>query len=466
MLVAIAFATATQAQVPVITAHPQNATVCAGSPATFSVAASNNPTSYQWEISLDKGSTWNIVTGNTTNYNAVGISTGTFIVSVNQDVILEYDDEGFQIRSRANNSSGSSEPSIPALLKILRATDSLYISKPNTTPTCVANNFQLAGSVANGVWSSSNNNVASVNCIGGVSIKTQGTANINYVYTGINGCKDTAQYSINSNGPSAATINGANSVCVGATPTYTANVNNGIWSSDGRMTINATTGATTTTSAGKTNVNYTIFNNVNGCNTKTTYPISIVQTPAMPSISFAPGNTTNPIVPGGGNRFCNGRSFVLRGSPSGGSWSATGGLSINTLTVQDARFNTTTTGAYDLAYTVSNGTCSNKRSFTGTVISCSKGIVKSTQTNEPLNVYIYPNPVSCNSAINIKLNKNVNNVTMKITDMLGKTVHQQVLNSTFIEGVGDVVNCRLSKGLYFVKITCNEGTFAQKIMVE
>ncbi|RYD95208.1 MAG: T9SS type A sorting domain-containing protein, partial [Sphingobacteriales bacterium] len=50
---------------PVITAQPQNTTVCAGTAATFSVTATGAGLSYQWQLSTDAGVTYNNVAGAT-----------------------------------------------------------------------------------------------------------------------------------------------------------------------------------------------------------------------------------------------------------------------------------------------------------------------------------------------------------------------------------------------------------------
>ena len=447
MLLAIVVATTAKAQVPVITTQPNNASVCKGSTATFSVAASNSPIGYGWEYSNNGGETFVQINSNSvngfqfSNFNTanIGVLNGT---------------NGFMVRGYAYNASGGSQPSSVAMLTINTATDSLYIVKPNTTPTCVGNSFLLAGSQANGVFSSSNSNVASVNCSGMVSVKAQGTSSINYVYTAINGCSDTAKYLLNSNPPTPAIVSGATSVCVGANTTYTANVNNGVWTSNGRLTISATSGIATATSAGVTAVNYTLTGN-NGCTTKTVFATTVNALPAVPTIAYAIG-TTNPQTTssGGQIRLCKNKTFTLVGTPSGGVWSSTGVAVANPITGLISIGSST--GNWGITYTISSGSCTNKRSFTGTVVSCSKGI---SNTNEQgiTSPMFYPNPARGSISINIKTPS-----TVLFTDLYGKNIKQQVLNA----GNNTLDISLLSKGVYLATVITNDTRQVQKIIVE
>jgi hypothetical protein len=60
---------------PAITTQPANVTVCSGTNATFSVTATGNGNSYNWQVSTDNGASWNnvtpVATGTTLTLNAV-----------------------------------------------------------------------------------------------------------------------------------------------------------------------------------------------------------------------------------------------------------------------------------------------------------------------------------------------------------------------------------------------------------
>jgi len=52
---------------PVISQHPQNATICSGNNATFSVTATGANPTYQWQLSTDGGNTFNNIPGGTSS---------------------------------------------------------------------------------------------------------------------------------------------------------------------------------------------------------------------------------------------------------------------------------------------------------------------------------------------------------------------------------------------------------------
>lgn len=457
MLVAIAFATTIQAQVPVITTNPQNVTVCAGSTASFSVAATNNPTSYTWQMSINDGETWSTINGS--NSSVKIIEPPYIIPPLPQATPNIQSINKILINVIANNANGSSEPSVAAVLTIKQATDSLFISKPNATPTCVGNSFLLAGSQANGVFSSSNSNVASISCTGMVTVKTQGTSNIKYVYKSTNGCSDTATYVLNTNNPTAAIVSGATSLCVGANTTYTANINNGVWNSNSRLSINATSGVATATSAGTTAVNYTLTGN-NGCTTKTVFATTVNALPVVPSIYYTAG-TVNPQIGAPTGGFCVGKTFGIEGVPNtpAGVWSATGSVSITSGGI--VTINSVGVGSIKYNYTDVNG-CSNSRTILGFGYACAaKNSITSTIEEKNTNDFLmYPNP--SHSSFNLRVDWLVGSGSMTITDMYGKQVAEQTLSL----GTNTVNVGNLAKGIYLVSIITSEGRKTQKLVIE
>ncbi len=62
---------------PSISSHPQNVTVCSGSPASFSVTASGTGLSYQWQLSTDGGANYSpILTATSSTYNIASTTAG------------------------------------------------------------------------------------------------------------------------------------------------------------------------------------------------------------------------------------------------------------------------------------------------------------------------------------------------------------------------------------------------------
>ena len=452
MLLTIVIGTTAKAQVPVITTQPNNAIVCKGSTATFSVAANNSPIGYGWEYSNNGGETFVQINSNNvngfqfSNFNTanIGVLNGT---------------NGFMVRGYAYNASGGSQPSSVAMLTINTATDSLYIVKPNTTPTCVGNSFLLAGSQANGVFSSSNSNVATVNCSGMVSVKAQVTSNINYVYTAINGCTDTAKYALNSNPPTPAIVSGASSLCVGANSTYTANVNNGVWTSlNNKLSIDSNTGIAKGANAGIANINY-LITGVNGCTTKSSFATTVNGLPVVPTITYAPG-TTNPQIGAPRGSFCVGKTFGVIGTPNipAGTWSTTGAVSITSGGI--VTINSVGAGSIKYTYTSAAG-CSNSRTMVGNGYVCAaRGLATNEQQETKNELSIFPNPA--HSFIRLNIDNLVGNGSIFITDLYGKSLKTQPLSL----GTNTINIAELAKGIYFANIIINNTKQVQKIIVE
>lgn len=113
---------------PAITAHPANQTVTAGQTATFTSAASGNPTpAVQWQRSTDNGSTWSNIAGATsTSYTTASTTTAM---------------NGHQYRAVFTNSAGS----------VTSNAATLTVNNPATAPTVTthpANQTVTAGQTA------------------------------------------------------------------------------------------------------------------------------------------------------------------------------------------------------------------------------------------------------------------------------------------------------------------------------
>lgn len=62
---------------PVISAHPQNVSICSGNNATFNVTATALGIGYQWQVSTDGGANYNNITGaNSASYTISGVTVG------------------------------------------------------------------------------------------------------------------------------------------------------------------------------------------------------------------------------------------------------------------------------------------------------------------------------------------------------------------------------------------------------
>gem|GEM_PF-2138405 len=202
-------------------------------------------------------------------------------------------------------------------------------SVTGASPICIgestsytANGVVLGGGT--GSWSSSDELVATVDASGVVTAVSAGTANIIYTITG--GCNGTpaAQKTITVTPNSAvASVTGPSPLCVGVNGSYSASGvvlggGTGSWSSSNTAvaTVNPTTGAVTTLSAGSTDIIFTV---TGGCNA----PASAQQTlevTAAPTVDV--GDPIDPICQGQPTPNLGGS---VGGSASGGTWSSSAG---------------------------------------------------------------------------------------------------------------------------------------------
>ncbi|MBL7748196.1 MAG: T9SS type A sorting domain-containing protein [Chitinophagaceae bacterium] len=117
---------------PVVSANPQNATVCVGGSNTFSIAGTGTGISYQWQLSTDGGTTYgNIATATTASYTVSSVTTGM---------------NGNRYRCMV---SGTCTPAVASNAAILTVIAPVTItSQPASTETCSGStvNFTVAGS--------------------------------------------------------------------------------------------------------------------------------------------------------------------------------------------------------------------------------------------------------------------------------------------------------------------------------
>ncbi len=146
---------------------------------------------------------------------------------------------------------------------------------------CVGSTITLSNITPGGLWSSSNNAVATVNSSGVVTGVSAGTVTISYAET--NSCgTTTVTYVVTVNPLTVlAAIGGPSAVCFNSSVTQTNSTAGGVWSSSntGVATINAG-GVITTVAPGTTTITYT-YTNGNGCvssvqRTFTVHPLPVL----------------------------------------------------------------------------------------------------------------------------------------------------------------------------------------------
>lgn len=434
---------------PSLSIATASATVCSANSVIFTTTSVNPGTApvYQW-----KKNGVNIATGNTLTLSASSLVSGDKIsCTLTANNIC-------QTTATANSNvitmTVQQSPVVPTIT-------TQYGNNTTSFSMCtIGGKVSVYPSPAFGVWSStSNGSVSQVARLNSTSYSADVTA--------IQNGTDTVKYTLTTPGTICSSvaaivvnvaqqampnpITGASSLCVGSSTTYTTTSTGGAWGTLGRATI-TNTGIATGTSAGATSIKYTITN-VYGCSASATLPITVNALPAVPSIAFASGTTG---VTGSGG-YCKNKTFTLVGTPSGGSWSSSGVISVSGTGVVNTG---SVTGACSVTYSVTNANgCANSRTISANIVSCgSKGTSSSTNINEQL--VIFPNPAK--SLCTIKVERFTGSGTIVVTNLYGKQVKQQSLSL----GNNSIDLTGFAKGVYFVSTITELGKQTQKLIVE
>lgn len=148
------------------------------------------------------------------------------------------------------------------------------------------------------------------------------------------------------------------------------------------------------------------------------------------------------------------------GSPTGGTWSASGIASITSGGIVTIN----AVGAGSITYRVANAAgCTNSRTMSGTGFACAargNAVGSEQATNNSRNWSIFPNPAK--SYVSLNLETLVGTGSIVISDLYGKTVKIQTLSIG--NNVIDITN--IAKGLYFISTITTEGKTTKKLIVE
>ncbi len=212
------------------------------------------------------------------------------------------------------------------------------------TTVCEKASTPLSSATSGGVWSNTNNSVATISATGVVTGVKSGTSTISYAVTE-NGCTTTNQTTVTVTPlPIVPAITGIDSICVGDSSKFFNVKLTGTWSS-ADVTIakvNATTGFVTGMKAGTTKITYTVIEN--GCSSSVEKTIKVNPLPVIQAIS-------------GSDKVCSGKNIQLSNSTSAGVWasrnqsiasiSAVGLVSGNTKGITTISYTVTLRGCVD-----------------------------------------------------------------------------------------------------------------------
>ncbi|ALL07416.1 hypothetical protein AQ505_19130 [Pedobacter sp. PACM 27299] len=297
----------------------QNVTICAGNPATLNAIPASSVNELRWYSAIMGGAL--LHTGNSyTPIPTPTADTTTYFVATGKI--------GCTIESER----------VPA--KIIVRPLPVVAAITGTLSTCMGSTTQLGNPTTGGAWSSLNTAIATISSTGLVSGVAPGTATINYVVNGTNGCPTTVLATITINAlPVVNAITGTLSACIGNTTQLSSSTSAGVWTSGtpAVATINSSglvTGVTTGTSL----ITYTVTNG-NGCVASQTATVTIN---ALPVVSAITGTLT----------ACIGNTTQLSSTTSGGVWSS-GTPAVATVS-SSGLVTGVTSGTAVITYTVTN----------------------------------------------------------------------------------------------------------------
>lgn len=206
---------------------------------------------------------------------------------------------------------------------------------------CTQTSTALTNNTANGVWSSSNPTVATVNPNGIVNGLTAGTANI--IYTVTNGCSSsvTALITVQATSPVAAIV-GEKLLCIGSETKFTNATAGGVWGNlNGSVLKIDSTGQVTGFAKGTDSIYYTATN-LDGCKPTVYFLVSVDS-----ALKVAPIT--------GKSSVCSGDSLLLSTTTVGGAWSS----SNTSLATVDAfgKIASLKAGTVIIKYSLGSGSC-------------------------------------------------------------------------------------------------------------
>ncbi len=190
-----------------------------------------------------------------------------------------------------------------------------------------------------GSWTSSNNTLATVSSTGVVTPINVGNVIISYSATNSCGTLVATHAITIATSPTAGTISGLSSVCLGGSTTLSSTIAGGTWSSSSTST--ATVGATGDVhgiASGSFNITYTVSSS---CGTATAvYSMSVVSGVSAGAIS-------------GTSSFCQGATVTLSATVSGGTWSSSASSVASVDSI--GRVFGASAGSATISYTVTSG---------------------------------------------------------------------------------------------------------------
>ncbi len=322
---------------------------CGTDVATYAVSVSNFP-----NAGVINGPT-TLCAGATTLYTdtAVGgtwISSNTALATVDAAGNVTGVSPGLvNIYYAVANACGSTNVTIAVTIITTPGTGTIT----GATTICQGTTTTLADTASGGVWTSSNNAVATVSSTGVVTGVSGGGVTISYGLTNTCGTAY-ATHSMTINPlPNAGAVGGGTTLCIGGSATMTETVGGGTWSSSNAAVATiGTTGVVTALAGGTATISYTV---VNACGPASATATIIVRFPT--TAGTITGTTT----------VCTGLTTALADTVTGGTWTTSnaGIASVNASGIVTG----VTAGAATITYSVTDACGTASTTINITVVS-------------------------------------------------------------------------------------------------
>ncbi len=217
---------------------------------------------------------------------------------------------------------------------------------------CAGNTTVLVNSTPGGIWSSSNNAIATIDNPSG-NVTGVAAGNVIMTYTVTNSCgANAATFNFTVNDvPVVAAITGNNTLCANSTTSLSNTTPGGTWSSSNTAVATVdNTGTVTGLTVGTAVISYTV---TNGCgNTIKTLTLTVTDKPNVPAIT-------------GTNTLCAGATTTLNNSLGGGTWSSN---NTSAATIDNTgKVTAIATGTAIITYAVTNSCGTSSQTFNITV---------------------------------------------------------------------------------------------------
>ncbi len=291
-----------------------------------------------------------------------------------------------------------------------------------------------------GVWSSSNNSIATVTAAGQVWGAGAGTANILYTLGG--GCTATRSVTVKP----GATISGTTTACVGSTTQLSNSISGGNWysSSDALATVSAA-GLVRGVYAGSPRISYIL---PTGCASTVT-------------ITVNPLNQTT----GGTSGMCASGSMTLANNTAGGGVWSSSNTSRATVNPSTGVVRGVGAGTVNILFTTGLGCVATR---TVTVNACREDNTTSiAETAQEDNIRLFPNPNKGQFTLAGTFAAITDGeVHIEVVNMLGQVIYRntiQVQNGSFNHPVQ--LQGNLANGMYLLNLRTDSGTKLFHFMV-